>query len=190
MRGSVAVAHGALVETTLQHPRRGFIKLEDTVAVTETGTRSMATAPMAGTAAGRAREPVASCSRRPHRSPRMKYLPVLVLLGAYYSRHRLSPITRCPENGPMTMSLAMVQPSPAASGIWNSPGCSAAIRRRCPRLPHVSVRRIGRDAWRITDEFFNGQIRGRVTFTLTRLDADHIEIKIAVGGASFRLRRC
>jgi Xaa-Pro aminopeptidase len=25
------------VETTLQHPRRGFIKLEDTVAVTETG---------------------------------------------------------------------------------------------------------------------------------------------------------
>ena len=25
------------VETTLQHPRRGFIKLEDTVAVTEIG---------------------------------------------------------------------------------------------------------------------------------------------------------
>ena len=25
------------VETTLQHPKRGFIKLEDTVAVTETG---------------------------------------------------------------------------------------------------------------------------------------------------------
>jgi Xaa-Pro aminopeptidase len=25
------------VETTLQHPRRGFIKLEDTVAVTDTG---------------------------------------------------------------------------------------------------------------------------------------------------------
>ena len=25
------------IETTLQHPRRGFIKLEDTVAVTETG---------------------------------------------------------------------------------------------------------------------------------------------------------
>jgi Xaa-Pro aminopeptidase len=25
------------VETTMQHPRRGFIKLEDTIAVTETG---------------------------------------------------------------------------------------------------------------------------------------------------------
>ena len=25
------------VETTLQHPERGFIKLEDTVAVTDTG---------------------------------------------------------------------------------------------------------------------------------------------------------
>jgi len=25
------------VETTLKHPRRGFIKLEDTVAVTDTG---------------------------------------------------------------------------------------------------------------------------------------------------------
>jgi Xaa-Pro aminopeptidase len=25
------------VETTIQHPRRGFVKLEDTVAVTETG---------------------------------------------------------------------------------------------------------------------------------------------------------
>jgi Xaa-Pro aminopeptidase len=25
------------IETTLMHPRRGFIKLEDTVAVTETG---------------------------------------------------------------------------------------------------------------------------------------------------------
>jgi Xaa-Pro aminopeptidase len=25
------------IETTMQHPRRGFIKLEDTVCVTETG---------------------------------------------------------------------------------------------------------------------------------------------------------
>jgi Xaa-Pro aminopeptidase len=25
------------VETTIQHPRRGFIKLEDTIAVTDTG---------------------------------------------------------------------------------------------------------------------------------------------------------
>ena len=42
------------VETTLQHPRRGFIKLEDTVAVTENlGSRFSARAPAAGTAAAR-----------------------------------------------------------------------------------------------------------------------------------------
>ena len=38
------------VETTLLHPRRGFIKLEDTVAVTPTGTRFTARAPAAGIA--------------------------------------------------------------------------------------------------------------------------------------------
>ena len=37
------------VETTLQHPRRGFIKLEDTVAVTEIG-HDLTTARVAGTA--------------------------------------------------------------------------------------------------------------------------------------------
>jgi Xaa-Pro aminopeptidase len=31
------------IETTLQHPRRGFIKLEDTVAVTETGFEVLGT---------------------------------------------------------------------------------------------------------------------------------------------------
>jgi hypothetical protein len=55
---------------------------------------------------------------------------------------------------------------------------------------NVSVDDIGSDAWRITDEFFNGQAWGRVTFTLNRQDNDHIEIKMARGGKTFRLRRC
>ncbi len=56
---------------------------------------------------------------------------------------------------------------------------------------NVSVVPAGRDVWRITDEFANAQTRGaRVTFTLRRLDADHIDIRIAAGGTSFRLRRC
>ena len=38
------------VETTLQHPRRGLIKLEDTVAMTEIGHDVLATARVAGTA--------------------------------------------------------------------------------------------------------------------------------------------
>ena len=38
------------IETTLMHPRRGFIKLEDTVAVTETGWTPSATKAAAGTA--------------------------------------------------------------------------------------------------------------------------------------------
>nr|MDQ2803173.1 M24 family metallopeptidase [Pseudomonadota bacterium] len=32
------------IETTLQHPRRGFIKLEDTIAVTEDGYEMLGTA--------------------------------------------------------------------------------------------------------------------------------------------------
>ena len=41
------------VETTLQHPQRGFIKLEDTVAVTETGYEIYGEGAAAGTAAAR-----------------------------------------------------------------------------------------------------------------------------------------
>ena len=43
------------VETTLKHPSRGFIKLEDTIAVTEPASRFSARAGGAGIAAGRRR---------------------------------------------------------------------------------------------------------------------------------------
>jgi Xaa-Pro aminopeptidase len=38
------------IETTLMHPRRGFVKLEDTVAVTETGRTPSVTKAGTGTA--------------------------------------------------------------------------------------------------------------------------------------------
>jgi hypothetical protein len=41
------------VETTLQHPQRGFIKLEDTLAVTDCGYEIYGAAGWAGTAAAR-----------------------------------------------------------------------------------------------------------------------------------------
>ena len=54
---------------------------------------------------------------------------------------------------------------------------------------NLQAQSAGTNAWRITDEFFNGQVRGRVIFTLTQRDDDHIEINMA-RGPSFRLRRC
>ena len=55
---------------------------------------------------------------------------------------------------------------------------------------NISVNDTGTNTWRIVDEFYNGQIWGRVTFTLTRQDDDHIKVDMARGGASFLLRRC
>ena len=43
--------------------------------------------------------------------------------------------------------------------------------------------------WRVVDEFFNVQIRGRVTYTLHLIDADHIEL-LGDGGKRIMLRRC
>ena len=56
------------VETTLQHPRRGFIKLEDTVIVSRTASRFTATASAAGTGQG-ARSALTARRRVTARSP-------------------------------------------------------------------------------------------------------------------------
>ncbi|MGE3149566.1 MAG: hypothetical protein AB7K04_10925 [Pseudorhodoplanes sp.] len=55
---------------------------------------------------------------------------------------------------------------------------------------NVTTFPIGTDTWRLTDEFFNGQIQGRVVYTLKRTGNDHIEIRMQMGGKTFRLRRC
>jgi opacity protein-like surface antigen len=54
---------------------------------------------------------------------------------------------------------------------------------------NVSVRPEG-SGYRIVDEFSNGQVNGgRTTFTLRRIDADHIELVMAPGG-TLKLQRC
>lgn len=44
--------------------------------------------------------------------------------------------------------------------------------------------------WRVVDEFFTVQIRGRVAYTLRLIDADHIELRPGDSGKRIILRRC
>lgn len=44
--------------------------------------------------------------------------------------------------------------------------------------------------WRVVDEFFTAQIRGRVAYTLRLIDADHIELRPGDSRKRIMLRRC
>jgi hypothetical protein len=57
-----------------------------------------------------------------------------------------------------------------------------------PDYRNVSVTRAGAQ-YRVVDEFFTGQIRGNVYYTLRPIDADHLELTLATG-ATILLRRC
>ena len=59
-----------------------------------------------------------------------------------------------------------------------------------PELRNVSVSQSSPSFFRVVDEFFTVQIRGRTEYTLRILDQDHIEIHMMRGGATFTLRRC
>ncbi len=54
---------------------------------------------------------------------------------------------------------------------------------------NVRVAQSSSTRYRVVDEFFNVQIRGRVSYTLRIRDQDHLEISYDRGG-SVRLRRC
>jgi len=58
-----------------------------------------------------------------------------------------------------------------------------------PEYRNVSVARAGAGIYRIVDQFFNVQARGRVSFTLRIVDPDHIEIRYELGKGAL-LRRC
>ncbi len=49
---------------------------------------------------------------------------------------------------------------------------------RVPDYRNVEIVKSGASLYRGVDEFFTGQIRGRVYYTLRLLDADHIEIEL------------
>jgi hypothetical protein len=57
-------------------------------------------------------------------------------------------------------------------------------------LRNVSVIESGPKVYQVVDEFFNAMIRGRVYYTLSVIDKDHIEIKLNEGGTATLLRRC
>jgi hypothetical protein len=55
---------------------------------------------------------------------------------------------------------------------------------------NVRVEQSSSTVYRVVDEFFNVQARGRVTFTLRIRDKDHLQIDYDKGGKSVALRRC
>ena len=55
---------------------------------------------------------------------------------------------------------------------------------------NVRVEQSSSTLYRVVDEFFNGMIRGRVSYTLRIRDKDHLQIDYDRGGKSFVLRRC
>jgi hypothetical protein len=59
-----------------------------------------------------------------------------------------------------------------------------------PEYKNVSAVQNGQESWRVVDEFFTGMIRGRVTYTLRAIDADHLELHFDRGGNTTLLRRC
>jgi hypothetical protein len=59
-----------------------------------------------------------------------------------------------------------------------------------PQYRNVRVEESSSTLYRVIDEFFTVQIRGRVTYTLSISDKDHVEIRYEKGGKSVVLRRC
>lgn len=59
-----------------------------------------------------------------------------------------------------------------------------------PDYKNLSLAKTGSSLYQGVDLFFTGAIRGKVSYTLHLVDADHIEMKFTMGGKLVRLRRC
>ena len=57
-----------------------------------------------------------------------------------------------------------------------------------PNYRNISVDNVGGDTYRIVDEFNTGQIHARSSYTLRKVDPDHIELQVS--GHTIALRRC
>lgn len=57
-----------------------------------------------------------------------------------------------------------------------------------PDYRNLNAEKSGSNEYKLTDEFFTGQIRGRVSYTLQKRDDNHMEMRMA--GKTFQLRRC
>jgi hypothetical protein len=58
-----------------------------------------------------------------------------------------------------------------------------------PAYRNRTVTLDGPSSFRVVDEFATGQISGRTSFTLRKVDADHIELAMQ-GGTTLKLQRC
>ena len=58
-----------------------------------------------------------------------------------------------------------------------------------PFFSNFKVEQIGNTRYRITDQFDNGMISARQTYTLRVVDNDHIELDLSAG-PTIQLRRC
>lgn len=59
-----------------------------------------------------------------------------------------------------------------------------------PEYRNVSVTQVDPTLFRVVDEFFTVQIRGRVYYTIKLVDDDHIVLHFDTGGKTIALRRC
>jgi hypothetical protein len=57
-----------------------------------------------------------------------------------------------------------------------------------PDYRNLSAEQSGGNEYRLTDEFYTGQIHGRTNYTLQKRDENHIELRMS--GKTIPLRRC
>lgn len=57
-----------------------------------------------------------------------------------------------------------------------------------PDYRNLRTEKSGSNEYKLTEEFYNGQTRGRVTYTLHKRDENHMEMRMS--GKTFQLRRC
>jgi hypothetical protein len=59
-----------------------------------------------------------------------------------------------------------------------------------PDYRNRTISPIDRTSYRIVDQFFNGQTRGNVIYTLRMVDDDHVELYLSPSGKTIKLLRC
>ena len=59
-----------------------------------------------------------------------------------------------------------------------------------PEYKNMTVTKFDTSSWRVLDQFYTGQIWGRVSYTLQLVDDDHLKLRFDAGGRVSALRRC
>jgi hypothetical protein len=59
-----------------------------------------------------------------------------------------------------------------------------------PEYKNMTVTKFDTARWRVVDQFFTGQIWGRVSYTMQLVDDDHLKLRFDIGGRVSALRRC